>query len=45
MKVNAKPLKSICVCKVRSEPKPQDKIVENPVGKSGVDVGMFAETL
>ena len=43
-KVNAKPLKSICDCKVRGEPKPQVEIVENPVGKSGVDVGMIGRT-
>ena len=44
-KVNAKPLKSIYVCKVRGEPKPQVEIVENPIGKPGVDVGTIAEPL
>ena len=43
--VNAKFLKNICNCKVRSDPKPQIEIVKNPVEKPGVDVGKTAERL
>ena len=31
-------------CKVGGEPKPHIEIVENPVGKPGVDVGMMGRT-
>ena len=44
VKVNTKPLKSICGCKIRGEPKPLVEIVENPVGKPGVDVSMIGRT-
>ena len=44
VKVNAKPSKNMCGCKVRGEPKPQVEIVKQPIGKPGVDVSMIDQT-